>query len=120
MGFHSLSPTLARAAKCGLGFGNGASTAGAALQVSYKQDDRWSIAARAEALATMGDMNLLYGPESGAWSATLTPTYQNGVFFARAEAAYVGSENGRNGFALGRRLENSSQARLMLETGMLF
>jgi hypothetical protein len=68
----------------------------------------------------MGDMNLLYGPESGAWSASLTPTYQNGVFFARAEAAYVGSENGRNGFALGRRLENSSQARLMLETGMLF
>jgi len=105
---------------CGLGFGNGASTAGAALLVSYKQDDRWSVAARAEALATMGDMNLLYGPESGAWSATLTPTYQNGVFFARAEAAYVGSENGRNGFTLGRRLENSSQARLMLETGMLF
>lgn len=84
--------------------------------MSYKQDDRWSVAARAEALDTVGDMNLLYVPEGGTWSAT----FQNGVSFARAEAACVGIENDRNGFAVGRRLENHFRTRLMLETGMLF
>jgi len=47
---------------------------------------------------------------------TLTPTYQKGVFFARAEASYVGIANGKSGLRLGRNLDSSEQVRLMLES----
>lgn len=93
---------------------------GAAVLASCKLSDHWSVAARFEGLITAGNLNLFYGAGSGAWSATLTPTYQEGVFFARAEASYVGIENAKSGLALGRNLDETSQARLMLETGVLF
>jgi hypothetical protein len=102
------------------GLQTGGSAFGAALLASCKLSDNWSMAVRAEELITAGSLNLLYGAGSGAWSATLTPTYQEGVFFARAEASYVGIENGKSGLALGRNLDEESQERLMLETGVLF
>ncbi len=97
-----------------------ASTLGAAVLASWKFDDNWSVAARGEALRTQGGLNVLYGPGSGTWSLTLTPIYQKGVFFARAEASYVGIANGTPGLRLGRSLDSTEQARLMLETGVLF
>ncbi len=103
-----------------LGLHAGGSAYGAAVLASCKLNDDWSMAVRVEELDTAGHLNLLYGAGSGAWSATLTPTYQEGVFFARAEASYVGIENGKSGLALGRNLDEDSQARLMLETGVLF
>jgi hypothetical protein len=102
------------------GLHSGGSAFGAALLASYRLSDDWSMAVRTEKLITAGNLNLLYGAGSSAWSTTLTPAYQEGVFFARAEASYVGIENGKNGLALGRSLDEKSQARLMLETGVLF
>jgi hypothetical protein len=67
-----------------------------------------------------GTPNLLYGPGSAAWSITVTPTYQYKVFFARAEAAYVGTSDTTNGSVFGSNGNKKSQARLAIETGILF
>lgn len=78
------------------------------------------MAARAEYIDSSGGSNLLYGAESSAWSITLTPTYQQGVFFARAEASYVQIESGVAGSQFGTSGNSDSQARLLIETGLLF
>lgn len=98
----------------------GALSLGFAMLANYKLDDHWAIAGRAESLASRGDLDLLYGPGSAAWSVTLTPTYQNGVFFARIEASYVGLKDAMPGSGLGRSLADTFQIRLAAETGILF
>jgi hypothetical protein len=50
----------------------------------------------------------------------LTPAYQKGVFFARAEAAYVRASNITAGFGFGPHLDRRSQARGAVEMGVLF
>ena len=95
-------------------------TNGAALLIARKIDDNLSIAARGEYLASEGIANLLYGPGSRACSFTITPTYQKGVLFARAEASYVALSHAQPGSQLGREADNNSQVRLMFETGVLF
>jgi hypothetical protein len=70
--------------------------------------------------ANDGTPNLLYGPGSAAWSITFTPTYQYKVFFARAEAAYVGTSDTTAGSVFGTNGNKKSQARLAIETGILF
>ncbi|WP_448360346.1 outer membrane beta-barrel protein [Fluviibacter sp.] len=86
-----------------------------------------SIAARLEYMASGGNSNvdniphgLLYGPGSSAWSATLTPTYQVGKVFARAELAYVKAFGYTQGNAFGVNGNNSNQTRIMFEAGLLF
>jgi hypothetical protein len=108
-----------------LGIGHGVSTAGGAVLVSYAISGEWKFAGRGEYInasgnAVAGTPNLLYGPGSDAWSLTLTPTYQHGIFFARGEASYVGAGHTAAGFVFGPHLDQTSQARLMLETGVLF
>lgn len=108
-----------------IGIAHGASTYGAALLVNYAFDDNWKLAARAEYIKSTGNFtngapSLLYGPGSHAWSLTVTPTYQHGVFFARAEGSYAGIGHSAPGFELGDNFDKPSQARLMLETGVLF
>lgn len=49
-----------------------------------------------------------------------TPACQKGVLFARAEASYVGLSRAEPCDGLGRDGGSNSQARLMLETGLLF
>lgn len=107
------------AADAAAGLENRATTFGAAVLASYRVSENWSIAARGEALASQGSANLLYGPGSSAWSLTLTPTYQEGVFFARAEASYVGLTKVAAGAGLGRDAGRTAQARVMLEAGVL-
>lgn len=80
---------------------------------------------RLEYLNTTGNSgtaanNLLYGPNSGAWSATLTPTYQNGPFFARLEGSYVRALNYASGSAFGQTGNSPSQTRVLLEAGILY
>jgi hypothetical protein len=53
-------------------------------------------------------------------SVTLTPTFQKGIFFARAEASYVGITSGTPGAEFGRDGEASSQFRGLIETGFIF
>lgn len=64
--------------------------------------------------------NLLYGANSGAWSLTLTPTIQRGPLFARLEGSYVRALNYANGSAFGTAGSAPSQARVMLEAGILY
>jgi hypothetical protein len=112
-------------ADAALAIAQSASTTGGALLVSYALNDDWKIAGRAEYISSSGNSaagapNLLYGPGSDAWSLTFTPTYQHGIFFARGEASYVGIGNTAPGYAFGAHLDQTSQVRLMLETGVLF
>ena len=108
-----------------LGIVHSASTYGAALLANYSFDDNWKLAGRAEYIKSSGSFtngapSLLYGPGSHAWSLTVTPSYQKGIFFARAEASYTGIGHSAPGFEFGDSFDSSSQARVMLETGILF
>jgi hypothetical protein len=69
---------------------------------------------------TDGTPNLLYGPGSEAWSITVTPTWQKGIFFARAEASYVGTASTSSGAVFGSSGNSKSQVRGVLEGGVLF
>jgi hypothetical protein len=112
-------------ANAAIGVAHSASTTGGAVLVSYALNDDWKIAGRAEYISssgtpTVGTPNLLYGPGSDAWSLTITPTYQRGIYFARAEASYVGVGSATVGDAFGPNLDNTSQTRLLIEAGVLF
>ena len=126
VGNWNLAPTLqyTRVPKdVRIGIADSASTYGVGLTTKYKWDAYWSLASRAEYIDSRGSAaapNLIYGAKSSAWSLTLTPTFQYKVFFARAEASYVRAQDISAGSAMGRRGNSTSQARLMLETGILF
>jgi hypothetical protein len=85
----------------------------------------FSLPARVEYIATTGSVangapNLLYGPGSRTWSVTVTPTYQYKILFARGEFAFVGATRTTPGMALGPSGTDNSQARVLLEFGVLF
>jgi hypothetical protein len=109
----------------GIGFLHSASTYSGAVLASYSFTNELFLAGRVEYIANSGQdspgtPDLLYGPGSNAWSLTLTPTFQRGIFFARADASYVSAGSAEAGDEFGARLDKSSQSRLMLETGVLF
>ena len=113
-----------------IGIDRGAETYGAAILARYAFNDNFSLAARAEyikasggscgATAECNPTNVLYGSDSGAWSLTLTPTYQRGVFFARGEISYTRIDNLTAGFGFGSNFDKRDQVRVMVETGVLF
>ncbi len=108
-----------------LGFSEDASSLGVALLGAYSFNDNWKLGARAEYISSSGSLtggapNLLYGPGSNAWSLTLTPTYQYKLFFARAEFSYVGAGHTTPGFAFGSSGNDTSQVRVLFETGIIF
>ncbi len=79
---------------------------------------------RLEYIASTGSTatapDLLYGPGSGAFSITLTPTYQWNYYIARAEFSWVKANSVVPGDGLGPNLNGNSQTRVMIETGILF
>lgn len=108
-----------------LGFFHDASTVGFALLANYSINDNWNLAGRAEYISSSGSVangaaNLLYGPGSNAWSLTLTPTWQQGIFFARGEGSIVEASSTTPGFAFGKSGNQKTQGRLMIEGGILF
>lgn len=109
-----------------LGVGKDTTTFGAAVLVNYAvPNTSFNISGRLEYLTTSGNpndgsANLLYGPGSKAWSATITPSYQVGIVFARAELSYVGATSTTSGLALGPSGRNTNQTRFALEAGVLF
>ncbi|GHE78528.1 hypothetical protein GCM10019059_41630 [Camelimonas fluminis] len=113
-----------------IGVSRTAETFGAALLARYTFTDTFSLAGRAEYITSWGadcgirpecaPTNLLYGPGSRAWSLTITPTYQHGVFFARAEASYTRIDGMEDGYGFGRNFDRRDQARGMIEAGVLF
>jgi len=105
---------------------------GASLLADYSFTNTVSLGARAEYLAVGGKpgeglnasgvaSSLTDLPaDSHAWSITLTPTYQSGGFFARAELSYVtASAPAGLGFS-GANGTNTNQLRGMVETGFMF
>jgi hypothetical protein len=103
-----------------IGLLDSASTYGAALATKFAFNTYWSITGRAEYISTTGGTNVAYGPGSNAWSLTLTPTYQRGIFFVRAETSLVMAYHITAGSAFGQGGTNHSQGRLLIETGLLF
>lgn len=98
---------------------------GAAVLANYNINDNWNLAGRVEYIdtsgsATDGTVNLLFGPGSSAWSFTATPTWQNGIYFARLEGSYVGASSVNSGLGFGKTGTSGSQVRFVVETGILF
>jgi hypothetical protein len=109
-----------------LGFAKAASTWGAGLLANLALPRTGiGLAGRLEAIASSGGRadgspNLLYGPGSGAVSATFTPSYQTGLFFARPEVSYVRATSTTPGYAFGPQGNGRTQTRIALEAGILF
>jgi Putative beta-barrel porin-2, OmpL-like. bbp2 len=113
-----------------IGAFHNAETYGGALYANYTFDPHstlagFSIPVRAEYIASTGSVadgapNLMYGPGSEAWSLTVTPTYQHNIFFARPEFSFVEAAKTTPGMAFGSTGNEKTQARLLLETGVLF
>lgn len=108
-----------------LGISRGASTYGAAVLGKYSFTNPFSFAARAEYIQSTGSLpsgapSLIYGAGSGAWSLTVTPTWQRGKFFVRGEGSYVRAHSVMPGFGLGRDLSGNVQVRGLIEGGILF
>ena len=106
-------------------YGPGAATFGGALLVNYNVGSVLNLAGvnlggRAEYIGTTGSNNLLYGRGSHAFSLTFTPTYQYKYFFARGEVSWVKAGAITDGFAFGSAGSNTSQTRVLVESGILF
>ncbi len=101
-----------------IGIASQGSTYGGAILANYNINDNVNLAARAEYIGSSGSNNLLYGPGSSAASLTLTPTWQNGVYFLRGEASVVQAFDTPGAF--GRAGTARTQARWVLETGIMF
>lgn len=106
-----------------------ATTIGGALFLNYAfhstGDGAFNLPLRLEYINSTGSVaggapNLLYGQGSNAWAVTLTPTYQYKRVFARAELSYVGVGKGISGSEFGSDGTKTSQARGLIEIGMLF
>jgi len=103
----------------GIGITSSASTFGGAILANYNVGSGINLGGRAEYIGTSGNNNLLYGPGSGAFSLTFTPTYQWSYYFARAEFSWV-KGHVTPGDGMGPNLNGNSQTRVMVETGILF
>ena len=108
-----------------IGVGHATSTIGGAFLGTYTFTPHVSFAARGEYIgstgsASNGAVNLLYGTGSDAWSMTLTPTYQNKAFFARAEFSSVHAMDTTTGDVFGATGTDATQVRGMIEAGFMF
>lgn len=108
-----------------IGIAHGADTRGGALLLNYNFKHGLSLAGRGEYLSSTGSaadgaVNLLYGPGSGGWSMTLTPTYQNHGFFIRGDFSLVQAIRYAPGSAFGPNGTNRTQPRGVIETGFMF
>jgi len=107
-----------------------ADTWSGAILAKYSFNATWSVAGRAEYISSSNgscpvspgcfSTNVLYGPGSKAFSLTLTPTFQKGIFFVRGEASYVDVTSASPGSAFGVDGNAKSQFRGLIETGFIF
>lgn len=108
-----------------IGIVKGAATRGGALLVNYKFNDHLSLAERGEYISSTGSaqeqaVNLLYGPGSGAWSITVTPTFQDHAFFIRGEFSFVRATSFTPGNGFGSSGMDKTQPRGAIEAGFIF
>jgi hypothetical protein len=108
-----------------IGILQGASTKGGALLATYNFKRGFSLAVRPEYIKSSGDLasgsvNLLYGPGSGAFGFTITPTYRKDAFFMRGDLAIVHATDSTPGAVFGPAGANTTQPRGVLEAGFMF
>ena len=108
-----------------IGIAQGASTKGGAVLATYNFSRGFSLAVRPEYIKSTGSIsngaaNLLYGPGSGAFALTLTPTYRKDAFFLRGDFAIVHATNSTPGDVFGPAGMNVNQPRGVLEAGFMF
>jgi Putative beta-barrel porin-2, OmpL-like. bbp2 len=108
-----------------IGIAQGASTRGGALLLTYNFKRGFSLAPRLEYLDSNGNIesgsaNLLYGPGSGAFSFTLTPTYRKDAFFLRGDLVIVHATSLTPGDGFGIAGRDASQPRGVVEAGFMF
>jgi len=108
-----------------IGVLKGATTQGGALLVNHTFKRGFSLAGRGEYISSSGSVanqavNLIFGPGSGGWSGTLTPTFQHAGFFVRGDLSSVWATSITPGFAFGSTGSNSNQLRAMAEIGFIF
>jgi hypothetical protein len=107
---------------CSLGFCHAGGTWGLAALGKVVLTPEWNVGARVEYVKQTGKAGdllapvLLYGPDSDAWSITLTPTYQKGIFYIRADGAYVHASS----TTFGALFDKHDQFRFTGEAGILF
>jgi len=103
------------------GVSSSGSTWGVAGLAKYSFTPEISLAGRVEYEGSSGVANLLgYGINSSAWSITLTPTWQKGIFFVRGEFSYVGVTSGTAGDMFSANGLSSDQTRALVEGGVMF
>lgn len=104
----------------------GAETYGGAILASYAVTDNFSVAGRGEVIGSSGstaggNANLLgYGAGSTAWSFTLTPTWQEGIYFLRGEGSVVQISSVAPGAGFGHSGNSKTQGRFLVEAGLIF
>ncbi|MBV9825259.1 MAG: porin [Alphaproteobacteria bacterium] len=97
-----------------------AETWGGAILANYQINDNVNVAGRAEYISSSGPGNLLYGPGSSAASFTITPTWQDGIYFMRGDASVVQAFSTTPGLVFGKFGNTRTQARWVLEGGIIF
>jgi hypothetical protein len=107
------------------GVAKGATTNGGAVLFNYNFKHGFSLAVRPEYITSSGSLgsgsvNLLYGPGSNAFSFTVTPTFQKGAFFIRADGSVVHARSITAGDGFGKLGSNDTQTRGVVEAGFLF
>ena len=109
-------------------------TWGASLITNYAFNENYSLAGRVEYIKESGDATssanpvgnytaglLGYGEHAPkAWTITLTPTYQQKSFFARADLSYVKINDGDQSLMFGPKGNDDSQVRGVGEVGFIF
>jgi hypothetical protein len=97
-------------------------TLGGSLIVNYDFNENFSLAARGEYIKESGKAGLVgYGATAPkAYTFTLTPTYRQKSFFARADLSYVKVSDGDIGSMFGTNGRDENQARAVGEIGLLF
>ena len=103
------------------------STRSGALLLNYTFKHGLSLAVRPEYISSSGSptnpaaLNLLgYGPGSGAFSFTVTPTYQKQGFFIRGDFSIVHATSSTAGDVFGPAGLNGNQPRGAIEAGFMF
>jgi hypothetical protein len=103
------------------GLPGSASTWGGAVLAKYSFNSLFNLAGRVEYTSSSGSaVSLLYGPDSKAWSFTLTPTFQFKQYFVRGEFSYTKLDSATVGSEFGKFANKDEQSRAMIETGVLF
>jgi Putative beta-barrel porin-2, OmpL-like. bbp2 len=108
-----------------IGILHGAGTRGGALLATYNFKRGFSLAVRPEYIVTTGSLNkgsinLLYGPGSGAFGLTVTPTYRKDAFFLRGDFAIVHATSSTPGDVFGPAGTHVNQPRGVVEAGFMF